>query len=106
MSSESMPIVRLQLDVESMRHTVVNALVDHHKEIQAHVKNEIERLIKANYLDEQITRSVQRHLGNAIDRAVGNAINSWAQNSPTVKQAIEAAVINALHSTEANTNDD
>jgi hypothetical protein len=101
-----MPIVRLQLDVQSMKHTIVNALVDHHKEIQAHVENEIERLIQVGYLGEEITRSVQRHLGNAIDRAVGNAINSWAQNSPTVKQAIEAAVINALYSTEVNTNDD
>ena len=106
MSSESMPIVSFQLDIKSMKHTVVNALVDHHKEIQAHVENEIERLIKVGYLDGQITRSVQRHLGNAVDRAVGNAINSWAQNSPTVRQAIEAAVINALHSTEANNNDD
>ncbi len=105
MSSESMPIVRLQLDVQSMRHSVLNALVDHHKEIQAHVENEIERLIQVGYLDEQITKSVQQHLGNAIDRAVGNAINGWAQNSPTVKQAVETAVINALYSTEVDPND-
>lgn len=105
MSSEFMPIVRLQLDVQSMRHSVVNAIVDHHKEIEAHVENEIERLIQVGYLDEQVTKSVQQHLGNAIDRAVGNAINGWAQNSPTVKQAVQAAVTNALYSTEANTND-
>jgi len=100
MSNQPLNMVRLQLDVESMRHSVVHALVDHQGEIQKQVEAEISTLVTSGYLDREIKESVRRHLGTAINDAVKNAMSSWTRESPTVKQAIQNAVTDALWQTE------
>jgi len=40
------------------------------------------------------------HLDAAINEAVKNAMSSWTRESPTVKQAIQSAVTDALWQTE------
>ena len=93
-------LVRLNLEVEGMRHHVVHALIDHHGDIEKAVSGEIERLISSGYLEERIKVSVQKHLSTAIDEAVKGALSSWVRGSPTVKGAIEAAITKALWATE------
>lgn len=100
MSNKPLNMVRLQLDVESMRHSVVHALIDHHGEIQKQVEEETKNLVTNGYLKSRIKDSVRKHLDIAIDDAVKNAIASWTRESPTVKQAIQNAVMDALWQTE------
>ena len=100
MSNEPLNMVRLQLDVESMQHSVVHALVDHQGEIQKQVKAEITELVTNGYLERVIKESVRRHLDTAINEAVKNATSGWSRESPTVKQAIQSAVTDALWQTE------
>lgn len=100
MSNQSLNMVRLQLDVESMRHSVVHALIDHQGDIQKQVEAEISTLVTNGYLEHRIKESVCRHLDTAISDAVKSAISSWTRESPTVKQAIQSAVTDALWQTE------
>ena len=100
MGSQPHNIVRLRLDVESMRHSVIHALVDHQGEIQKQVEAEITELVTNGYLDHQIKEAVRRHFGAAINEAVKNAMSSWIRESPTIKQAIQSAVAGALWRTE------
>jgi hypothetical protein len=100
MSNEPLNMVRLQLDVESMRHSVVHALVAHQGEIQKQVEAEVSTLVTSGYLENKIKESVRRHLDTAINEAVKNAMSSWTRESPTVKQAIQSAVTDALWQTE------
>ena len=100
MSNKPLNMVRLQLDVESMRRSVIHALVDHQGEIQKQVEAEISTLATNGYLEHKIKESVRRHLDTAINEAVKNAMSSWTRESPTVKQAIQSAVTDALWQTE------
>ena len=100
MSSEPLHMIRLQLDVESMRHSVVNSIVAHQASIQKQVEAEISELVTNGYLEHKIKESVQRHLDTAISEAVKHAMSSWTRESPTVKQAIQSAVTDALWQTE------
>jgi hypothetical protein len=93
-------MVRLQLDVESMRHSVVHALVDRQGEVQKQVEAELSTLVTNGYLENKINESVCRHLDAAINDAVKHALSSWIRESPTVKQAIQAAVTAALWRSE------
>ena len=88
MSNKSLNMVRLQLDVESMRHSVVHALIDHQGEIQKQVEAKITDLVTNGHLEHKIKESVRRHLDTAISDAVKHAMSSWTRESPTVKQAI------------------
>lgn len=92
----SLPIIRLELSVDAMRHAVVHELMSHHKEIEETVTGEVTRLIESGYLANRIQQSVQKHVDKAIDDAVRNAVSSWSRHSPTVSKAIEAAVHDAL----------
>ena len=98
--SDPLTLVRLQLDVESMRHSVVHALVDHQGAIQRVVEDELSTLIDNGHLENKIKESVRRHLDAAINEAVKNAMSSWTCESPTVKQAIQGAVEKALWQTD------
>lgn len=100
MSSQPLHMIRLQLDVESMRHSVVNSIIAHQGEIQKQVEAEITDLVASGYLEHKIKDSVRRHLDTAISDAVKHAISSWTRESPTVKQAIQSAVTDALWQTE------
>jgi len=100
MSNQPLNMTRLQLDVESMRHSVIHALVDHQGEIQKQVEAEITDLVTNGHLERVIKESVRRHLDTAISDAVKHAISSWTRESPTVKQAIQNAVTDALWQTE------
>lgn len=100
MSSQPFNMVRLQLDVESMRHSVVHALVAHQGEIQKRVEAEVSELVTNGHLERTIKESVRCHLDAAINEAVKNAMSSWTRESPTVKQAIQSAVTDALWQTE------
>lgn len=97
---KTLNIVRLQLDVESMRHSVVHALIDHQGEIQKQVEAEVSTLVTNGHLENKIKESVRRHLDMAIDEAVKHAMSSWTRESPTVKKAIQNAVTDALWQTE------
>ena len=92
--------VKLRLDVDMMRHAVVNALVDRHGEIAKAVDAEIRGLITSGHLERQIEAAVRRHLDAAIDSAVKDAMVSWSRSSPTVKQAIQGALSRALETAE------
>jgi glutamate synthase domain-containing protein 3 len=87
-----------------MRHSVVHALVDHQGEIQKQVEAEIKDLVTNGHLENQIKESVRRHLDTAINEAVKHAMSSWTRESPTVKQAIQSAVADALWRTESAQN--
>lgn len=100
MNSEPMHMIRLQLDVESMRHSVVNSIVARQGDIQKQVEAEITELVASGHLEHKIKESVQRHLDTAISEAVKHAMSSWTRESPTVKQAIQSAVTDALWQTE------
>ena len=100
MSNEPLNMVRLQLDVESMRHSVVHALVAHQGEIQKQVEAEVSTLVTSGHLENKIKESVRRHLDTAINDAVSHAFSSWVRESPTVKKAIQNAVTDALWQTE------
>jgi hypothetical protein len=100
MSNQPLNMTRMQLDVESMRHSVIHALVDHQGEIQKQVEAEITDLVTNGHLERVIRESVRRHLDTAINDAVKHAITSWTRESPTVKQAIQNAVTDALWQTE------
>lgn len=93
-------MVKLRLDVDMMRHSVVNALVDRHGEIAKVVDAEIRGLITSGHLERQIKAAVQRHIDAAIDSAVEDAMGSWCRSSPTVKQAIQAALSRELETAE------
>lgn len=96
MSDQSPHMVRLRLDVESMRYSVMQALVDHQGEVQKRVEAEITELVTNGHLEHKIKESVRRHLDTAIDEAVKHAFSSWAREAPTVQQAIRSAVTDAL----------
>ena len=98
--SHPLNMVTLRLDVESMRHSVVHALVDHQGDIQKQVEAEVSELVTNGYLEHKIKESVRRHLDAAISDAVKHAMSSWTRESPTVKQAIQSAVMDALWQTE------
>ena len=100
MSNQPLNMVRLRLDVESMRHSVVHALIDHQGEIQQQVEAEITELVTNGHLEHKIKESVRHHLDMAISEAVKHAMSSWIRESPTVKQAIQNAVTDALWQTE------
>jgi len=100
MSNQPLNMTRLQLDVESMRHSVIHALVDHQGEIQKQVEAEISTLATNGHLERVIKESVRRHLDTAINDAVKHAMSGWTRESPTVKQAIQSAVTDALWQTE------
>lgn len=95
-------MIRLRLDLESMSYTVVQALVDRQGEIQKQVEAEVSTLVTNGYLENKIKESVRRHIDMAIDEAVKHAMSSWTRESPTVKQAIQNAVTDALWQTDAN----
>ena len=100
MSNLPLNMVRLQLDVKSIRHSVIHALVDHQGEIQKQVEAEITDLVTNGHLERVIKESVRRHLDTAINDAVKHAMSGWTRESPTVKQAIQNAVTDALWQTE------
>ena len=93
-------IVRLELSVDSLRHQVVHELIAHRKEIEEAVSDEVSRMAESGYLEAKIRESVKKHLDKAIDSAVDRAVSSWSRHSPTVSQAIEKAVHEALWKTE------
>jgi len=83
-----------------MRHSVVNSIVARQGDIQKQVEAEITDLVTNGHLEHRIKESVRRHLDAAISDAVKHAISSWTRESPTVKQAIQSAVTDALWQTE------
>jgi uncharacterized membrane protein YvbJ len=93
-------IIRLELSVEEMRHHVVHALVDHHDAVQKLVDDEVKQFIESGAMEHQIKESVNKHLRKAVDDGVNSSISRWARESPTVKQAVEKAVHEALWQTE------
>jgi hypothetical protein len=93
----SLPVmVRLQLDVEDMRHSVMHALAVRQSDIQKTVEAEVQRLLTSGHLESVIAASVRKHLTHAIDGAVKQAMGSWARDLPTVQQAIQREVAKAL----------
>jgi hypothetical protein len=97
-----LPIIRLELSVEEMRHHVVHALSVHHDSIQKSVDEEVKRFVESGALEHKIQESVRRYLDSAIDEGVRAAISRWVRESPTVKQAVTAAVQDALWKTETD----
>jgi TPP-dependent pyruvate/acetoin dehydrogenase alpha subunit len=98
--SKELPIIRLELSVDAMRYHVVHELVAHRKEIEDTVNNEVTRLMESGYLEQKIQQSVRKHIDEAIESAVKRAVTSWSHHSPTVSQAVETAVHEALWKTE------
>jgi hypothetical protein len=88
--------IRLHLEVEALRHQVVHALVDHQGAIQKQVEAEIDGLLKSGHLEQQVRTAIQKHFDQAIDEAVRAALHSWVRESPTIKQAIQESVAEAL----------
>jgi len=74
--------------------------VDHQGEIQKQIEAEITELVTNGHLERVIKESVRRHLDTAINEAMKNAMSGWTRESPTVKQAIQSAVTDALWGTE------
>ena len=89
-------MIRLKLDIEQIRHTVIHTLIDHQNTIQDCVEAETKALIEGDYLTNRIKQSVRIELDKAITQAVSQALNSWTKNSPTVKTAIQNAITDAL----------
>ena len=89
-------MVRLQLDVESMRQSVLHALAVRQSDIQEVVENEVQRLLTSGHLESTIATAVRKHLTRAIDEAVKQAMGTWARDLPTVQQAIQREVVRSL----------
>lgn len=93
-------MIRLELSVESMRHQVVHALIDHQNVLTEAVNARITHYIESGAMANKVNKAVQDHLDAAIDSGVKAALNRWTRDSPTVKQAVTAAVHDALYATE------
>lgn len=94
------PIVRVELSVDDLRHKVVHALAASHKEIEELVAAELEQYVNSGRLKLKLQQFIQKHMDEAVDTAVKHAVSSWSRESPTVKQAVEKAIHEALWKTE------
>jgi len=96
MSNPLSPIVRLQLDVESMRHSVMHVMADHHSDIRKQVEAEISKLMTGGYLEERINQAVRRHLEAAIDAEVRQIVTAYLRNTPSISKTITEAVLESF----------
>ena len=85
-----MPIIRLEL--ESLKETVVHAVMARDEELQAAVKEELERYLTCDYLAGHIQREVK----GMVDEAIKGMCTNWRVQE-AVKEAIGDVVVAALN---------
>lgn len=101
MSADGTVLVRLQLDVEHLKHTTLRALVARADEVQGMVNDEIDRLTESGALEAQIQEAVERHVREAIEDGARAAIRGWVRESPTIRAIVQEGIEAALRNLEA-----
>lgn len=93
MSFIGIPMLRLTLD--NMRHSMLQAVVDHNKEIERLCGEEFKRFIDSGELEKTIREEFNKLLRSTLHDALSHAVHKamWAQD---VKQILHTEVHTAL----------
>lgn len=91
-----LPMVRLQLSLEHMRHQVVNMMVtDYVPNIEAAIKAEMERIAHPGEIEAIVRAEVKSILEQEVSRALRTALWS-AEVREALRGKIETATMDSL----------
>ena len=96
MSNSHPYVVSMQIAVESMRHSVVSAMLDHQGDIQKRVEEEISSLMTGDYLEDRIRKAVRQNLDAAIEAEVRQTIFAHLRNTPSISKRVTEAVLESF----------
>lgn len=87
--------MRLELNVEAMKHTIVQHISEHQAGIEEEVDAAIRKAMASFSLTDQVERVVARHMQDGIEQLVSRTISDLFSDEQ-VRTAMRSAIVKRL----------
>ena len=89
----------LEIRMQGMQHSILSALHDHQKEIEAEVERQFEQVVKAESIERMVREAIQPVLKGMLTEAMTNAVHKamWSQDVKSILETdVHAALLKVL----------